>query len=483
MHRALAVPELLRMILDHTGGEQPYLPALLAFALTCHAFLEPALDIIWHFQNGLGHLVECLPEKFWEASESAHSPALMPRKPDKHTTPQDWERFDFYGRRVRELQCGPSRSLGHMSRAISDALFSWLVSSRPHYPLLPTLRKLIWTESRTYGYFGSAQLFFGQQLSVLNIEKRRPSSKYSSNIITPTLQHLPRRSPDVRELTIYVVDGSMDNNQPDPFPDKAFASLQRLESLTLMTSMPMSFSNLADLATLPHLAKLHFKAVFNSLLSAVPSTAVHANTGRLTFPSLSTLSLQSVSMGSSVEFLSACRLPTLKTAFINSNAATDPATIGRVLQLLRERCSPSVLEEIDVTSGLDADIEGEGAQVVTMESLRHLCEFRRLRSFNLLTEMCIVLDDDAVRELAMSWPRLERLEFWCTAIHPWGHPTATTLQGLAHFARYCPLLASLMIDVNTSGTDVSLHERPGGGCCNRALRSIDFGQSPLWETP
>ncbi|KAH9919420.1 uncharacterized protein B0H18DRAFT_1122536 [Fomitopsis serialis] len=477
MHRALAVPELLRMILDHAGGEQPYLPALLAFALTCHAFLEPALDIIWHFQNGLGHLVECLPEEFWEASESAQVPLII-RKPNKHTTPQDWERFDFYGQRVRELQCGPSSSLGHASRAISDDLFFWLVSSRPHCPLLPALRKLLWTENSTDGYFDSAHVFFGQQLSALNIDKCTPNSKYSSDVITPILLHLTQRSPDIRELRICIVDDSMDGTQPGPFPDKAFASLQRLESLTLISEVPLSFNSLADLATLPHLAQLHLAADSNPILSAVPN---HTNTSHLTFPSLSELLLQSVSMGSSAEFLSACRFPNLKVASIRSTGASDPATVDRTLQLLCERCSRGVLEEFDVTSGQDADVEEEGAQAVTMESLRRLCDFRRLRSFSLLTEMCIVLDDDAVRELAVSWPRMEYLEFYSTAMHPWGQPTATTLQGLAHFARYCPLLGSLTIDVDTSDADVSLHERPGGGYCNRALRTIDFGQSPLWE--
>ena len=76
MHDALKIPELIDLIILHlssqceepSGVDVPW-RTLLAAGLTCHAFLEPALDHIWRFQKGLSHLVEVLPEDLWFLSE------------------------------------------------------------------------------------------------------------------------------------------------------------------------------------------------------------------------------------------------------------------------------------------------------------------------------------------------------------------------------------------------------------------------------
>lgn len=74
MHKALTLPELTdRIITQLSQCEGPFVDVprqtLLAAGLACHAFLEPALDHIWHIQKGLSHLVECLPEDLWLVSD------------------------------------------------------------------------------------------------------------------------------------------------------------------------------------------------------------------------------------------------------------------------------------------------------------------------------------------------------------------------------------------------------------------------------
>jgi len=57
VHRAITIPELIQLIvseipLDHgESWSRSDFPTLVALALTCRAFREPALDIIWSRQD------------------------------------------------------------------------------------------------------------------------------------------------------------------------------------------------------------------------------------------------------------------------------------------------------------------------------------------------------------------------------------------------------------------------------------------------
>ena len=70
MHKALAVPELVGLIITQLcqceGPSAAEVPrtTLLAAGLACRAFLEPALDHIWRSQSGMNHLVERLPQAY-----------------------------------------------------------------------------------------------------------------------------------------------------------------------------------------------------------------------------------------------------------------------------------------------------------------------------------------------------------------------------------------------------------------------------------
>lgn len=66
MHRALAITDILHQIVDQAGHNTRM---LLALALACRAFSEPALDTLWSTQVGLGYLVECLPSDLWTVSK------------------------------------------------------------------------------------------------------------------------------------------------------------------------------------------------------------------------------------------------------------------------------------------------------------------------------------------------------------------------------------------------------------------------------
>lgn len=76
MHRCLQVAELTRRIAEACTPDYkdaslraehaPNFDALCALARTCRTLQKPALDVIWWYQFGLYHLLECMPEDLWE---------------------------------------------------------------------------------------------------------------------------------------------------------------------------------------------------------------------------------------------------------------------------------------------------------------------------------------------------------------------------------------------------------------------------------
>jgi len=71
MHRSLLISEVVANICYELAGyHHPICPgSLAAFAATCRAMSEPALDVLWHAQSSLGPLLRCMPSDLWEAIE------------------------------------------------------------------------------------------------------------------------------------------------------------------------------------------------------------------------------------------------------------------------------------------------------------------------------------------------------------------------------------------------------------------------------
>lgn len=67
MHRALLIAEIFRNILDcmNTNGDEG---TIVSLAVTCRAFHESSLDVLWYEQLNLLPLVRCMPADLWQES-------------------------------------------------------------------------------------------------------------------------------------------------------------------------------------------------------------------------------------------------------------------------------------------------------------------------------------------------------------------------------------------------------------------------------
>lgn len=60
MHLCLCINEILQLIADNINPENT--KTLLHMALTCHAFVDPAMNALWRILPDPGHLIRILPE-------------------------------------------------------------------------------------------------------------------------------------------------------------------------------------------------------------------------------------------------------------------------------------------------------------------------------------------------------------------------------------------------------------------------------------
>ncbi|KAK7685629.1 hypothetical protein QCA50_010973 [Cerrena zonata] len=175
MHRCLFINEILEGIAwdlslavysaDHNieeSSSRPVLPdkkSLLAFILTCRAFCEPGLNVLWHSLDGIYPLactfqsnVTLKIEKAPDGSrETVTGFTRIPK-------PHDWSRFNLYATRVRSLVQTHTNPRNVDSRFLAE-----ISLYRQTTNLLPNLRSLSWRDRRAE-YFPYISLFTGASL-------------------------------------------------------------------------------------------------------------------------------------------------------------------------------------------------------------------------------------------------------------------------------------------------------------------------------
>lgn len=78
MHHCLGVLDIVRnvfqLVYDESGNGPKNVAVL---AITCRAFKDPALDVLWRTMLTLAPLIMCLPEDAWEIKVENHKRVLV----------------------------------------------------------------------------------------------------------------------------------------------------------------------------------------------------------------------------------------------------------------------------------------------------------------------------------------------------------------------------------------------------------------------
>ncbi|TFY68882.1 hypothetical protein EVJ58_g753 [Rhodofomes roseus] len=295
----------------------------------------------------------------------------------------------------------------------------------------------------------------------------------ASQIIVPTLHHLPRCSPEVQKLELQVLW----EPSTESIGVEILMSLERLKVLKFMLTMSMVPDVLPRLATLSSLTELWLSVQY---MDTGDQDDEDITMPDVTFPALTKLSLQTDYMSQSNVFLRICCFPRLQELYIRvekvESTELDSEDLATMVRLISQCCAHTVLEKINV------QIDGDSSeQLFSAVSLRPLNVFRRLRILEIGADLHFLLDDNTVRDMATSWPCLEYLELWVLA--PPQSLTPTTLEGLMHLAKHCPSLQTLAINVDTSRPITTPLSELDGSHCNHVLDDLSTVHSPVLGDP
>ncbi|KAJ6540881.1 hypothetical protein DFH09DRAFT_1396058 [Mycena vulgaris] len=402
MNRCLNISELIRMIFAHLGpGPSADLAALARLAITCRAFSDPALDILWHEQLGLGPLLACLRY----CAELDRDPWAEP------------EALCHWAYRVGQgshllgpSQAYNSRSAPFHQEGVSGEILELLSTSLPFDFLLPILTHVTFDCVDTE-FFPYVRVLLGPKITSIDLTLAGPPSRLAlvSRLASkyPSLAHLRlryyfgfrvsnglhvqvtssmiRALTSVRTLSVQCID---------------LAACQHLGSLGTLTSLTI---NLADLELLDHSQSFPSPPRFTSL---DPSAALSRN------------------------------------RYENSTRrrrSTWGAIFGAIRPLLH-----SALTVLDVEVGSTDPFVLPIAAV-----LQPLLAFTNLSKVKVSLPGSTFLDDTFVEAMAMAWRHIEELSFRRPTFNG-APPSEVTFPGLTAFARNCPALHTLSMPLSAA---------------------------------
>ncbi|KAF8555281.1 hypothetical protein OG21DRAFT_1483955 [Imleria badia] len=417
MHRVLQIPEILLNVFGHCPLPRGPSPAsdLPAVARTCHAFKEPALDVLWETLVDPSPLARCLPD----TSHRSQIPFI--RNSKRIFPPCPIKRYYSFSRSLTQIEWGILRSYTRRIRFMRDDWYSldWesvrtFLNSPVTEPLFPNLRYLV-----------------ASGLTEIKI-------KHFLSMPFPSLISLEVRS--IAKERLCALRGSLES-----FSNKFFSScICRWRDLHEVDCADISLDvdAFAHLSRMPALTQLEFRLSDTLLPFDSP----------LFFPNLHHLTLYSEFLDPISRLLSRTRLPAItdfaatiqtcpsKQRFSSFLASVQTSAISHTIQKLY------FCQRLGV---LDDSRPGEDPRVLGFEDLQSFMTFSNLRGIDLNIAWPVDFTDSELLALALAWPHLEYL----LINTDWGWRTlgGITPNGLLQLLQTCRSLSRIALAIDTRG--------------------------------
>ncbi|TFK57573.1 hypothetical protein OE88DRAFT_1722408 [Heliocybe sulcata] len=399
---------------------------LLALALTCSTWRDPALDALWWDMDSIYPLLKLLEPAI------VVQPYLMGRDPDDPLLNvnglielADLARFEAYSARVRVIRI----ELWHLSYAATGALLDAI--SRP---LLPKVERVTWSsraaEVAPLSYFVHEELR-GLDLRVSpNRGSQHEDAEYDG--MDSGLADLPDRCPGLRWFAA----------------SRALSSVlvklsSRLQFLAFMPRLQDFSQVLPGLTNLTHLELSDFPVptrVFDE--SAV--------TARATLPQLRSLLVCCLTLEAAAAMLRALTSPHLSSCHFYHRPHSPGFKWSRkgihALCVALSRFNESLTEVIIKHYG----VRGERLPFWTIEPL---LELRHLRKLHLVAPYDIfILNDNAMSRLLSSFPEMRELSL---------SSSGYSVQSILSMFTLCPWLEIADFGKVDASAFAEVHERQG----------------------
>ncbi|KAF8555295.1 hypothetical protein OG21DRAFT_920171 [Imleria badia] len=412
MHHALQIQEIILNIFGYCSlpgfswERHTDLPAL---ARTCHAFKEPALNLLWEKLADPSPLAQCVPDASYRSREDKSYSFTRP------LTRTEWGILRSYTRRIRFM-------LDNKSTLNWESVSTFLNPPTTE-PLFPSLRHLHATESTRNKIKHLWYMPFPSLIS-LYIEFR----KENRDVLQGPLESFSKFSPNIKSLTIH-------KYQPD-ITFILFLSCYICQWGDLHTvdcdNIALDADALAHLSRMPALTRLH----------CMPSATLPPSSSPLFFSNLRHSKLSSEFLGSISQLLSCIRLPAITNFIAYVDSRPSKKDFSSFLASVQTSVTGHTIQELEFEDGYLEDAERD-MPVLGSEDLQPYMAFKNLRSLLVLDlSWDVDLTDGEILSLASAWPHLEYLLINKT----WGWALGgITPDGLLQLLQICPSLMEIAL--------------------------------------
>ncbi|KAJ7658153.1 hypothetical protein DFH06DRAFT_1327441 [Mycena polygramma] len=477
MHRCLQIQEIIRIIAGnllrapYCSFTNPGPPldrkALASLARTCRLFSEIALDILWREPGSLLFLLKCFPQHTWETEASQSDNDLWLEKFHFRTVirPRDWDRVLFYAPRIQSITLAGSSF--DDSLPLLDAV-EVLAVSLPTPILLPNLRSLTvgCREPALYPYI---RLFLASSITSISL-RLTPTIGHLSQL--SLLSRLPSHLPSLTDIRIIAYGD--DRIRQDVLEEVSSSRFCAGSSSDCGSDGRTAYQQLAFLPALKDLE-------VDSLDGCPPPTVTPLDAR--SFSSLQRLRGRTSNVQFASHLLKRLQKTPLQDLSLSFSAMAACIAFSGLLATLRDHCSHHHLTSISITLSTAIPHPGqEERYAVTPAVLRPLLVFPNLSRLFIVSASDYRLDDNFIEAMSTAWPKISRLYFHRHsrdgAIPTWGG--SVTLSALAAFARRCPMLADLELDVDARVVPAGPHPSSHGPVVRQtSLKYTTVGASPI----
>uniref|UniRef100_A0A5K1K0P3 Cell surface hydrophobicity-associated protein n=1 Tax=Ganoderma boninense TaxID=34458 RepID=A0A5K1K0P3_9APHY len=493
------MPDVFLNILDFVNLQDPnsdpfrgdyqfchYNPTLAALAVTCKAFMEPALNVLWKSQRSLGPLVRTLPADLWEEEVVGTYMGKPAYELEMLRVPlsSEWSRFDFYAPRIRELghwrfefpeiHINNHGSPGDhaLRRRVTSGVVTCLAFSRKTRWLLPNLTSLRWTKD-DWSTTDLLPLFLGPNLTRLAISCHALPEEHDGTVpssLAPVISSILNICPTLTQLEIY-------SDHPACTIDAAVTfALQcpMLESFIVSNPEPWPTPFIHHLARQPFLreVRLRMDKETSDNLGFLQTASLHHP-----FSSLQLLSVVMPSLGPSATLIQMMYQCQLTTVVFQLTDHVFPSEIADLFTALREHCSRETLRTVEIYAPSNRDWEFSNDDVFLLVHLEPLLHFPNIHIFSLEAPLVVDMGNEDLQAIADAWPRLVAL----LLMDGWGFANIpeATWAGVAYLTHKCPRLVSLSISIDSRIDDVALTTSLPSFQPNMRLRFLSVMDSVL----
>lgn len=352
--------------------------------------------------------------------------------------------------------------------SVDFSCFPVLLNAFPHGRMLPNLRELEIIYSVPEQYL---TLFFQDSLTRIDV-----GVGITASAAVALLYAIAATTPQLQTLDFRQGDGALATHASSAFT-RAICSQRRLEQCRVYRSILPSEA-LNHLAQLPTLTELRFG------LDQTDYRAILSPSSQSPFIALRVLHISSSRehIEPLVSFLHSIHAPQLHTFCflthvirIGHHIEHLPPPSSAFLQKLFDGLSKfsDSLQHVSIDTGGNTRRQTE-AYIFANDIVRPLLRFRKLTNLD-LSCLALTLRPGDAEAMARAWPHMRSLCLWTCST---GGVPYVTPTDLLHFARHCPKLERLAIDLSCATDAIPTDTRP---VLASPLRELHLGRDSVIE--